>query len=128
MTDCTICGQTGDGPVCPRCHGLSQSYRIQTAEPGYAVFHYPVSGEAPERFAARDLPHARQTIRAHMDAHRQNPSIEYVCTECGSPDLEVSAWVHVNTDTISASEGPLDTYYCPVCEEHFRGCEEKEYD
>jgi hypothetical protein len=40
----------------------------------------------------------------------------WTCDECGSPDVEVSAWVHINTDTDTGSEGPCSDPYCGVCE------------
>jgi hypothetical protein len=38
------------------------------------------------------------------------------CPECGCTDIEVSAWVHANTNQVSNSEGPLDDAWCPQCE------------
>lgn len=38
------------------------------------------------------------------------------CPECGCTDVEVSAWVHANTNELSESEGPTDQAWCPQCE------------
>ena len=40
----------------------------------------------------------------------------YACPECGCTDVEVTAWINVNTSEISGSDGPLETAWCPQCE------------
>jgi len=46
------------------------------------------------------------------------------CQECGSPDLEISAWININTNEIVDSEGPLSTAWCPSCQEHWNRWDE----
>jgi hypothetical protein len=40
----------------------------------------------------------------------------WLCDECGSPDTEVSAWIHANTGRDTGGEGPASRPYCPTCE------------
>ncbi len=44
----------------------------------------------------------------------------YSCSKCGSLDVECTAWVHMNTMDIvgTGGEAPLDTVWCPGCDEH----------
>lgn len=44
----------------------------------------------------------------------------FVCPECGCQNVECTAWINANTDEImnSGADGPLDDYWCPVCEDH----------
>ena len=44
----------------------------------------------------------------------------YVCEECCSPDVEVSAWIHLNTNEPIDGEGPASRPYCPACESDCR--------
>lgn len=46
------------------------------------------------------------------------PKYFYHCETCGNPDIQVSAWVHLNDWTICDNEGPLDTAWCEACQEH----------
>ena len=39
----------------------------------------------------------------------------YVCVECGSPDLLVTAWVHMNQGG-EVGQAPTEQVWCPVCE------------
>ena len=43
-----------------------------------------------------------------------------VCFRCGSPECEVTAWYHVNSERVTASgnDGPTAEIWCPVCETH----------
>lgn len=43
----------------------------------------------------------------------------YHCETCGSPDVEIAAWIHCNSNQItgSGSEGPSDRSWCPDCED-----------
>jgi hypothetical protein len=40
----------------------------------------------------------------------------FVCTDCGSADVEESAWIDVNTGFVSEGDGPVDHYWCNGCE------------
>jgi hypothetical protein len=45
----------------------------------------------------------------------------FFCEECGSPDIEVSAWVHLNEWRIVDGEGPSTLpVYCPDCEDQYK--------
>ena len=39
----------------------------------------------------------------------------WLCDECGSPDAEVSAWIHANSGEVSDADGPASAPFCPVC-------------
>ncbi len=41
----------------------------------------------------------------------------YVCNDCGSPDVQGSAWIALNSNVIFNDEPPTDYYYCPFCDE-----------
>lgn len=38
------------------------------------------------------------------------------CPECGCTDVQTSAWIEVNGESVVNDEGPLDTVFCPQCE------------
>ena len=40
----------------------------------------------------------------------------YVCSDCGSPDVDYQGWISVNTKEVSPGGEDLDTYYCKSCE------------
>lgn len=42
---------------------------------------------------------------------------EYVCTGCGSDQVQCTAWVDVNTDEVIAGDPPTDQLYCVGCDE-----------
>lgn len=40
-----------------------------------------------------------------------------VCAECGCADIEVTAWVSLNTgEVVDGGDGPTDQVWCPECE------------
>ena len=44
----------------------------------------------------------------------------YVCSACGSQDLQYEVWMHANSGQIMGDcEGDV---WCEVCEEHSKGC------
>ena len=43
------------------------------------------------------------------------PKTWYACADCGCTDVEVSAWVNVNTSIDTGDDGPTDQTYCPQC-------------
>jgi hypothetical protein len=51
---------------------------------------------------------------------------EYFCSNCGGVDLEITTWLHLNTDRVTGDEGPLDAAFCPDCEEHDKRWEERQ--
>jgi hypothetical protein len=42
----------------------------------------------------------------------------YVCKECGSEDVEETAWVKVNGKKVVGGDGPSDEVWCPICQFH----------
>jgi len=38
------------------------------------------------------------------------------CEECGSYDLQVTAWVSMNEGKVLDQEPPMDDIWCPECE------------
>lgn len=44
----------------------------------------------------------------------------WICSGCGSNEVESKIWCDLNTDTIldSASDGSSDDNWCRECEEH----------
>ena len=53
----------------------------------------------------------------------------YRCATCGSPDVEDTAWVHMNSDEIISQgrDGPSSDIWCPVCETHSTPIHEPNY-
>lgn len=45
-----------------------------------------------------------------------NGTALYACKVCGCTDVECSAWITVNTEELSSSDGPVDNCWCPQCE------------
>lgn len=45
----------------------------------------------------------------------------YQCPGCGSRDVEASQWFKINSDKPSASDAPIEGFYCNGCEEHHDG-------
>jgi hypothetical protein len=47
-------------------------------------------------------------------------NLDFVCSQCGKPDIEQKAWVNPNTDEVldSCSDGDIQDNWCNVCEEH----------
>jgi len=43
--------------------------------------------------------------------------MKYVCSECGSDDVDGTTWVELNTGNVKDDEPPLDSYWCNTCEE-----------
>ena len=44
----------------------------------------------------------------------------YVCSECGSQDLQYEVWIHANSEQIMGDcEGDV---WCEVCKDHSKGC------
>ena len=48
----------------------------------------------------------------------------YTCMACGSKDLLVSAWVHLNDWALTDHEGPTLEYYCNDCDTFNAECKE----
>lgn len=42
----------------------------------------------------------------------------YVCTECGSTDVQGTAWIVLNNDEPTNDEPPDADNWCPVCEDN----------
>lgn len=40
----------------------------------------------------------------------------YLCRECGSPRVQVTAWVSCNRDAVLGDDAPIEGAYCPACE------------
>lgn len=61
---------------------------------------------------------------------RQEPedSEIFVCAECGSPDVEIKAWINANTDEY-LSDADDDCYgrWCDQCEDNTGLCNKEEY-
>lgn len=53
-----------------------------------------------------------------------SPAPSLRCPFCKSTRLEVTAWVNVNTDEVSDSDGPLDYCWCPDCDSEVHAPEE----
>lgn len=69
-----------------------------------------------------DIPQVLQDLLAQYK-HETTKTME--CVECGSKDLEVRAWIHLNNNH-RTDDGPLDGtdgFYCPKCQE-FTGAKE----
>ena len=47
---------------------------------------------------------------------REKNSRRFLCGECGSADIQATAWIHVNTGEVVNDEGPTDQLWCPDCE------------
>jgi len=41
----------------------------------------------------------------------------YFCDDCGSPNVQMSAWVEVNSGAVVDGEGPCSDAFCPACDE-----------
>lgn len=41
---------------------------------------------------------------------------QWQCVECGSRDIQATAWITLNDETVVPGEGPTDQVWCPVCE------------
>ena len=91
---------------------------------------------AAERFYAelsdnnREMLANRAVERYDGKATRQEPHDEdvYVCAECGSPEVELKAWVNANTNEFMSTAD--DDYYdrwCNQCEDNIDYCNKKEY-
>lgn len=39
----------------------------------------------------------------------------WVCADCGSPDVQVTAWVTANGNKVLPDDSPNDWTYCPRC-------------
>ncbi len=55
----------------------------------------------------------------------KNPT---VCPECGSEDVEFSAWVHCDTGVVSGPTGDKSDTWCNNCQEHNGLENKKDYD
>lgn len=55
-----------------------------------------------------------------------SPTI-WVCPECGSEDVQESAWLEVNTGKVISAglDGPRDRFWCEGCESELKGLVEK---
>lgn len=49
----------------------------------------------------------------------QESDLRFACAECGSPNVEGSAWYRLNTEKLSDTQGPVDYLYCPDCDQEF---------
>lgn len=41
----------------------------------------------------------------------------YLCPDCGSPEIQGTAWVTLSTDELLGNDPPTDDYWCPQCED-----------
>lgn len=50
-----------------------------------------------------------------------------VCPDCGSEQIEETAWLNVNTGRVSSSgpDGPRDIFFCTNCEQEQKRLEER---
>jgi len=48
-----------------------------------------------------------------------------LCSECASPDIQLSAWIEANTDKVMCLgyDGPVTLAYCPNCDQHVKWTE-----
>lgn len=66
----------------------------------------------------KDYENLPQTYKdAQATLNKRTKRVAYECAECGCKDLEVSAWVHINTGRRTGGDGPLEGCYCPKCQE-----------
>jgi len=40
----------------------------------------------------------------------------YVCNECGSSDIQITAWITMNGGKLVGSDAPTDQVWCPKCD------------
>ncbi len=45
----------------------------------------------------------------------------WVCARCRSPDIQEVAWVEVNTRRVVEGEAPIESTWCPACEQNNTG-------
>ena len=93
---------------------------------GWPVFEWESQAPASAALAALaegpavggGEPWTEAQSRAWMRLHApdQDEDAATVCDECGSPEVQASAWVIVNTDEDTGDEGPTDRVWCPTCE------------
>jgi len=50
------------------------------------------------------------------------PSPLFACYVCGSPDVEGTGWIHLNSGEEAEGEPPSDAIWCPQCEETYSRC------
>ena len=55
-------------------------------------------------------------VSIEMTFAPESSEFDWVCPDCGSDEVEMTAWVHVNSNEICEGEGPGEQYWCPRCE------------
>ena len=70
-----------------------------------------------------DIP---QVLRDLLAQYKQEAKTSMECVECGSKDLEVSAWIHLNSGQRTEGDGPLESCYCPKCQEFTKAIKESD--
>ena len=65
----------------------------------------------------------RQEYNAEQEAEANAPDrAMYLCAECGSPDIQITAWARPNTEdgrlAVLEEEGPLETAFCELCDKY----------
>ncbi len=58
-----------------------------------------------------------------MPDQQGSTKARWVCPGCGSDEVEGLAWVRLNDEQITSYD-ECSSYWCPKCEDHFKGiCE-----
>lgn len=64
-------------------------------------------------------PELARLALGHVEAETEtNPAWTWICDECGSQNVQGTAWVHLNSNTIVQGDPPDDDYWCEDCDEH----------
>ena len=66
-----------------------------------------------------------------VESRREPSPDDYVCSECGSDDIDHAMWVGVNTNEVGGVFGTWcegDSNFCNGCDQHTYFIERREYD
>lgn len=87
-------------------------------------------GYAEARERERELiPNVTQEVRELIEAKQKKLAAgpEWRCPLCGGPNLDIQAWVNVNTDEMGDWDHSSSTFFCNDCDEHVQCVEVNDY-
>lgn len=69
------------------------------------------------RDLAKDYENLPKTYKEAQEAlKKRSKRVAWECPECGSKDVEITAWIHMNKGRVmQEKEGPLEFAFCPDC-------------
>lgn len=83
--------------------------------PGSQRVEFNSEGDVEIRLGTQDMLEVIDLLYRRNTGKRRDQTGFYACPQCGCTDIEMTAWVSVNSDMPTQDEPPRDDGWCPQC-------------